>query len=179
MDYKEVLARFRYESDDNIKSRILRSNKENYQENRDIINEIVLWKIQRSVSLTDTTLDLLNSFNNISSPLDVIYNEKVKTLIFQLLDSKGIKIAMASTILHFYYPAIFPIIDQRSYRELTSKEIPEYYSKDKNKKYTKLYLDYIKECYDYNINNCSDISFEYIDKVLYQLDLEKGNKVKY
>ena len=32
---------------------------------------------------------------------------------------------MASTILHFYNPDTFPIIDQRAYRELRSEEMPQ------------------------------------------------------
>ena len=38
---------------------------------------------------------------------------------------------------------------------------------------------YVKDCHIYNKNICPEIKFENVDKVLYQLDLEKGYKVKY
>ena len=49
MNYIEILERFKYESDDNIKGRITALDKENHRENRDIINSIVLWKLNRSI----------------------------------------------------------------------------------------------------------------------------------
>ena len=179
MKYDDVLERFKYESDENIKERIAALDKENRRENRDIINSIVLWKLNRSIFITDETLDLLNLMDTMEHPLDVVNNEKVTILIKQLLSSKGIKLAVASSILHFYYPNIFPIIDQRSYRELLNEEFPAYTSKDSNEKYTTLYIDYIRRCYEYNKTICPEIPFEYIDKILYQIDKEKGNKVKY
>ncbi|MGL5258753.1 MAG: hypothetical protein ACRC7V_01465 [Lachnospiraceae bacterium] len=178
MNYNDVLKRFKYESDVNIKERIVALDKENYRENRDIINSIVLWKLNRSIFITDETLDLLNQMDTMESPADIVKKEKVSILIKQLLSSKGIKLAVASTILHFYYPNIFPIIDQRSYRELLNEEFPNYTSKDSVDKYTTLYIDYILRCYEYNKNNCPEIPFEYIDKILYQIDKEKGNKIK-
>lgn len=179
MNYLDVLERFKYESDESIKERIAAIDKENRRENRDIINSIVLWKLNRSIFITDETLDLLNLMDTMERPLDVVNNEKVTILIKQLLSSKGIKLAVASSILHFFYPNIFPIIDQRSYRELSNEEFPSYTSKDSNEKYTTLYIDYIRRCYDYNKTICPEIPFEYIDKILYQIDKEKGNKVKY
>ncbi|MBQ8412173.1 MAG: hypothetical protein IJX12_00920 [Lachnospiraceae bacterium] len=47
MDYKELLERFTYEDEMKIMRRIATLTANNYQENRDIINEIVLWKINR------------------------------------------------------------------------------------------------------------------------------------
>ncbi|HBC99436.1 MAG TPA: hypothetical protein DC053_08880 [Lachnoclostridium sp.] len=100
-------------------------------------------------------------------------------LLYDYLNKLGIKLAVASTILHFYYANIFPIIDQSSYRELTGKEYPIYSSKDRNKKYAELYINYIGMCFQFNMQECPDILFEFIDKILYQLDKEKGNAVKY
>ena len=96
-----------------------------------------------------------------------------------MLQVKGVKIAMASTILKMFFPETFPIIDQRAYRELYGKELPTFYGKNANKKYVELYIKYIKDCYSYNEKVCPNIKFEDVDKVLYQLDLEKGYKVKY
>lgn len=179
MNYVEILNRFSYESEDNITSRIKNLDKANSQNNRDIINAIVLWKINRSVEISNDTLNLLNSLDYLKTPLEAVKDAQVHKVIMELLSSKGIKLAVASAILHFYYPQIFPIIDQRSYRELMQEEYPSYLSKDKNKKYLKLYLAYIEKCYEFNVQQCPNILFEYVDKVLYQIDKEKGNKVKY
>ena len=92
---------------------------------------------------------------------------------------KGVKIAMASTILKMFYPETFPIIDQRAYRELSGEDLPDYFGVSANQKYAELYFHYILDCHTYNKNICPNIKFDDIDKVLYQLDLEKGNKVNY
>ncbi|WMC93218.1 hypothetical protein [Kineothrix sp. MB12-C1] len=175
----EILSRNTYADDTNIKSRILSMDKDNTIENIDAINEVVLWKLNRSIHISEETISMLNSIGYLNKPSDVLNDKTVYKLIEDLLSSKGIKLAVASTILHFYYPNIFPIIDQRSYRELTSNEYPIYSSKDKDKKYIELYLDYINRCWQFNTENCPGIPFERIDNILYQRDKEKGNKVKY
>lgn len=84
---------------------------------------------------------------------------------------------MASTVLHFYYPDAFPIIDQRAYRELYTVDYPK--SMTQISRLTNLYLQYIEDCRKYQQEMCPEIAFSQIDKVLYQLDKEKGNKVIY
>lgn len=84
---------------------------------------------------------------------------------------------MASTVLHFYFPDVYPIIDQRAYRELYGEEYPKYITKVEI--LVKIYMKYIADCHQYQQERCPEISFAKIDKVLYQLDKEKGFKVKY
>lgn len=180
MNYNDILDRYTYESDKIIKKKISDSESTDYEKNRDIINEIVLWKLSRTVEISNSTIDKIHSLSHLlQNPLDAVDSEEVKTLLFELLDSKGVKIAMASTILHFFYPLVFPIIDQRAFRELTGGNMPEFYTKDKNLKYVALYLHYIENCYEYNMEIFPEAGFECIDKILYQLDKEKSNKVKY
>jgi len=123
----------------------------------------------------------------------IIYLERYSELKFPIALSKNIYFEIASTLaggmlflfvvmivyVRQSHPNIFPIIDQRSYRELTGKEYPIYSSKDRNKKYAELYINYIGMCFQFNMQECPDIPFEFIDKILYQLDKEKGNAVKY
>ena len=178
MDFNNLLKRYSYADDKEIIERIKNSSGENETENRDIINSIVLWKINRQVNVNTELFTSLKKLN-ISPDL---FNEKekeVESIVIGLLETNGIKIAMASTILKMFYPETFPIIDQRAYRELYGKELPEFYGKNANKKYAELYFKYILDCHSYNENTCPDIKFDDIDKVLYQLDLEKGNRVKY
>lgn len=180
MNYKDILNQYLYESDRQIKERAREINPSDYDENRDLINEIVLWKLNRSVQIQDETIKKIHSLKEkIHHPLEAVDSTEVETVVIELLESKGIKVAMASTILHFYYPDIFPIIDQRAYRELIGEELPEYHGKDKNRKYMELYLDYLEKCYKFNNDILPEAEFEYIDKILYQLDKDKHNKVKY
>lgn len=174
---KAVLGRYTYEDDTDIKSRISNMNKDNTADNIAAINEIVLWKLNRSIHISEETISMLNSIGYLNKPSDVLNDKTVYKLIEDLLSSKGIKLAVASTILHFYYPNIFPIIDQRSYRELTGKEFPPYLSR--SQRCIKVYIDYIEKCWQYNIEYCPGIPFESVHKILYQRDKEKGNKVKY
>ena len=44
MDYQEVLSRFTYDDGTDIRNRISAVEARDYRENRDIINEIVLWE---------------------------------------------------------------------------------------------------------------------------------------
>ena len=44
---------------------------------------------------------------------------------------------------------------------------------------TELYLKYVKDCWEYQQEKCPKIAFPQIDRVLYQLDKEKDNKVIY
>lgn len=173
---KAVLGRYTYEDDTDIKSRISNMNKDNTTDNIAAINEIVLWKLNRSINISEQTISMLNSIGHLNKPSDVLNDRTVYKLIEDLLSSKGIKLAVASTILHFYYPNIFPIIDQRSYRELTGKEFPAYLS---SQRCIEVYIDYIEKCWQYNIEYCPGIPFESVHKILYQRDKEKGNKVKY
>lgn len=180
MNYKEIMNEYLYESDREIKERARNVDASDYEQNRDLINEIVLWKLNRSVQIKDETIKKIHLLSQkVNHPLEAVNCTDVENVILELLDAKGIKIAMASTILHFYYPMIFPIIDQRAYRELTSDELPEYHGKDKNQKYMELYVDYIEKCYVFNTEILPEADFEYIDKILYQLDKDKKNKVKY
>ncbi len=177
MDYQSILDRLSYISEQGIFSRVAKADKNNNQENKDIINEIILWKINRMPVIEDSVIEEIVNLPSKISPLEASKSNKSYEIIVRLLCSKGIKLPIASTILHFYYPNIYPIIDQRAFRELYKKEYP-HHQKDCDK-LAKLYLNYIKDIYEYKIKNCPKISFKDIDKILYQIDKEKGNKVKY
>ena len=177
MDYQEVLSRFTYDDGTDIRNRISAVEAGDYRENRDIINEIVLWKMNRRPQVTEELIDAIFSLKEIKTPLQVLTDEKTGRVVEKLLQTKGMQLPMASTVLHFYYPEIFPIIDQRAYRELYAMDYPK--TMTKIPMLTELYLKYIKDCWEYQQEKCPEIAFSQIDKVLYQLDKEKGNKVIY
>ena len=175
---KETLKRYSYADDKTIIERIKNCNGTDEIENKDIINSIVLWKINRQV---DIGLELFCKIKK----LDINFanlkdrESEIKNTILELLQVKGVRIAMASTILKMFYPNVFPIVDQRAYRELVGSELPKYYGLQANERYTEMYYEYVFKCHDYNAQICPEIKFEDIDKLLYQLDLEKGYKINY
>ena len=177
MNYQDVLQRYHYQDGAEIFERISAADKENYQENKDIINEIVLWKINRMPQITPQVIEEIYDLAAIKDPMEASENQATFSVIVKLLGAKGIRLPMASTILHFYHPALYPIIDQRAYRELYREEYPKYLIK--KEALAQLYMQYVRDCYAFQQKNCPDILFEQIDKILYQLDKEKGNKVKY
>lgn len=141
---------------------------------QNILNEVVLWKVNRYAQFDDNTLLELNKIKKTDKNLDI---DLTKSLLLKLLDTTGVRLAMASTILRFKNPNIYQIIDQRVYRFI-------YPDKDLTKLTTnkeiqvEVYLQYLidlkKICEDYNI------PFELSDRILYSLDkdLNKEHKIK-
>lgn len=142
--------------------------------NQEIINEIVLWKVNRYAELKNETLLLLNTINNDEE----VFNEALTTQILQeLLKTKGIQLAMASTILRFKNPKIYQIIDQRVFRFIYGKNMPKYFGTIDSQ--IKLYLEYLDKLK--SICEEKKINFELSDRVIYELDKEfnKDEKIKY
>ena len=177
-NYKEILSKYTYQGDTKIIERIRNSSAFEEREAKDIINAIVLWKVNRQV---DIDFDLFCRIRqlNLNDISDVQNREKeIREIINLLLGIKGVRIAMASTILKMFYPNVLPIIDQRAYRELyEGKELPRYM---KIQDYINTYINYVYECHAYYTKNCGEqIDFQDLDKVLYQMDIDKGNKIYY
>ena len=177
-NYKEILSKYTYQGDTEIIERIRNFSERDEREAKDIINAIVLWKVNRQV---DIGFDLfckiqelnLNDISDVSNR-----EEEIRALLNLMLEVKGVRMAMASTILKMFYPNVLPIIDQRAYRELyEGKELPEYM---KIQDCINTYIEYVYECHAYYTKNCDGkIGFCDLDKILYQMDVDKGNKVHY
>lgn len=138
---------------------------------QEIINEIVLWKVDRYALVEENTLNLLNK---ISKHDNIIDEELTEKLINSLINIKWIKLPMASTILRFKNPNIYQIIDQRVYRIIYWKELK--LSTLKNKDAYKLYIKYLKDLK--NICNDKNIDFSLSDRILYLLDKDINKWIK-
>ncbi|MCZ2339834.1 MAG: hypothetical protein LC127_16940 [Chitinophagales bacterium] len=92
---------------------------------QETINEIVRWKVNRYSELNPETLNLLNQIRMDDKDIDV---DLTKDLLRILLDTPGIRLPMASTILRFKNPNIYQIIDQRAYRFLRNEDLKNYFS---------------------------------------------------
>jgi hypothetical protein len=147
--------------------------------NQNMLNEIVLWKVNRYADFDDETLGLINS---IDSNQKVINIEYTKEVLKALLKIRGVQLAMASTILRFKNPNVYQIIDQRVYRiiyedkKLNLKTHPS----EKNIQYQiDLYIQYLEDLK----NICVKLKIPFIksDRILYRADkrINKEIKIKY
>mgnify|MGYP001213371904 CR=1 FL=1 len=141
---------------------------------QEIINQIVLWKVNRFAEIDEETFSLLNTIKK----EDKFLNESLtKQILEKLLSTKGIQLAMASTILRFKNPKIYQIIDQRVYRFIYGENMPKYFSSIAFQ--IELYLEYLQKlktvCQEKLIN------FELSDRIIYELDKEfnKDKKINY
>lgn len=139
------------------------------------INEIVLWKINRYAKIKESTLKLLN---DLPQNFD---EQKTREVLKELIETKGIQLAMASTILRFQNPKIYQIIDQRVYRMVYGIPLSISSSKSETNKDAQvdLYLSYLKELK--RVSEKIKIDFELLDRVLYMADkrMNKKFKIKY
>ena len=123
----------------------------------EIINEIVLWKVNRYAHLDECLLLSLNALAHLSPR----QHRDAKEVLFDLLDIKGVDIAMASTLLRFRNPSVFQIIDQHAYRAVCGRKLP--YT-TKNPRKVEMYFDYLDELID--LCKATASAFETIDRVL-------------
>ncbi len=132
---------------------------------QEIINEIVLWKVNRYVALDIGILNLINQIKKTDKELN---SELTKTILLKLLDKKqkGVRLPMASSILRFKNPDIYQIIDQRVYRLIYGEELK--YSLTNINEQIKLYLDYLIKLRDKSKQH--GIEFEKADRVFYSMD---------
>jgi hypothetical protein len=135
--------------------------------NQDIINEIVLWKVNRFAKVDEDTLILLNSIDIDSTQLDEL---KTKEVLKKLIIIKGIQLPMASTILRFKNKNIYQIIDQRVYRIIYGEVLKlKTYSSEKNiNEQIDIYLKYLSDLKEISIK--LKIPFCDIDRILYNAD---------
>lgn len=142
--------------------------------NQEIINEIVLWKVNRYSFLDDETFSVLNKINKVDL---VLHIELTTEILTKLLNTKGIQLAMASTILRFKNPNIYQIIDQRVYRFIYGIEMPKNFSSIE--KQIDFYIDYLQKLRQVCIEK--GIDFNLSDRIIYELDKlhNKEIKIKY
>ena len=96
-----------------------------------------------------------------------------RALLAKLLKTKGIRLAMASTILRFKNPTWFQIIDQRAYRFLMRKELKVSTIVEKQ---IEIYLEYLDNLR--RICEEKNIDFSKSDRILYALDQEYNHNLK-
>ena len=81
-------------------------------------------------------------------------------------EQKGVRLAMASTILRFRNHTIYQIIDQRVYRFIYGLEL-KYSETDLNQQIT-IYFDYLKKLR--TVCDEHKVDFEFADRIFYSMD---------
>lgn len=133
----------------------------------DDLRRISLWKSNRILSVTGETLQKLN---NLSENKNISLRDPlVKEVIDGLVLSQGIGFPMASAILKFINPNVFPIIDVRAYRALTGNK-PYYgtYTYDKYIEYSEILT---------SISKSTNKQLREIDEQLYCFDKKHNGAI--
>lgn len=190
---QEVWRKFdsRYPSDQEIIDKIEEAKQSKIDSYDAIINEIVLWKLNRQVEIEKDLIEEIKDLTKLfPSPfLRQHFKEesnewkRIREVLLKLLDkteTTGVKIAMASTILKMFYPEVFPIIDRRAYHCMSvykgktkDLELKEHW---KAETCIEVYRNYINDCYDYFVNVMEgEGAFKQVDQVLYQIDKNAGH----
>ena len=157
VDYQDLLQSFGYQ--ENLTAR-LDSVTDDFTQT--ILNEIVLWKVNRYAEFSHETIKMINSISPSEAKLDVDHTGRVLDC---LLATHGVGLPMASTILRFKDPSTYQIIDRRAYRVLYGEP---YRESSSGNKLVSIYMKYLHDLRV--VANNYNIPFEQMDRFLYQLD---------
>lgn len=130
------------------------------------IRRVALWKYNRIIEIEGNLLERLSKV--VSDKNIDIESKEVKNLIEEMVNCKGIGMPLASTILKFLRPDVFPIVDTRAYRAIFGKKVGSRCTYDK-------YIEYCKEIY--KIRDIKGIKLSEVDEQLYMFDKDKNGKI--
>jgi len=166
-DLKEYLNKFEYQKE--LTNELDQIGEKDFDEM--IIFRIILWKINRYPDVENFPFSELNQLADIK-PEEYV---KCDDVLRKMLKLRGIGLPIASTILRFKNPKVFPIIDQRAYRVIMAEKL-KIYKSTKIDKQIETYFGYIERCREIS-KECS-IPFNMIDRVLYLFDKDKNKGIK-
>jgi thermostable 8-oxoguanine DNA glycosylase len=133
-------------------------------------NEIVLWKVNRYVSLNKEILICVDNLKALTNG----EHRQAQTVLESLLNIPGIDLPMASTFLRFRNPDVFQIIDRHAYRAIFDRDYPLHSASPTNLK-VNTYFEYL----DKLIELCrkKNLEFQTIDRLLYVFDKRINGKL--
>lgn len=142
----------------------------------DVINKIILWKLNRYALIPSECITKINTIDPLSQTLDVGLTREILGILLRV---KGIRLPMASTILRFKNKNLYQIIDQRVYRIINDKNFPlsSVKSQAHIDKQIDMYLKYLQDLKAICMQN--NIDFSSADRVLYMADkrVNKDHKI--
>lgn len=165
-DLNTFLAQYNYQPE--LTARL--DNLEDTTLDQSLINDIVLWKVNRYVKVND---DIVGPISELKV-LKAGEHRKSKKELSSLLELNGVDLPMASTILRFINPEVFQIIDRHAYRAIYENKYPLYTSTPTDRKLS-VYFDYIDELI--KLCKLKALSFTTIDRLLYIFDKKNNGKL--
>jgi len=138
--------------------------------NQELLNKIVLWKLNRYVALGPELFKELDSLTSLERGA----HRKCSTILIKLLNNKGADLPMASTILRFRNPEVFQIIDRHAYRAVYGRKYPLYPMSSIRRK-TEVYFDYLDKLLELSKNK--NLEYRTLDRLLYQFDKQLNGKL--
>jgi hypothetical protein len=137
---------------------------------QDVINEIVLWKVNRYAKLSPNAVEALNRVAEIKPRS----HHSAEAAIADLLREQGVDLPMASTLLRFRNRTAFQIIDRHAYRAVYGRDYPLYSSSSDHAKID-IYLSYLDRLFE--LADSRRVNFEDLDPVLYVFDKQVNGKL--
>lgn len=128
----------------------------------DLLNEIVLWKVNRYVSLDEDQLSRISEL----ATLKPGEHRGARSILEELLDIHGVGLPMASTVFRFRNPAVFQIIDRHAYRALYGQDYKPRTTKASKK--IEVYFSYLDDLR--RLCDVKGLRFEIADRALYIFD---------
>ena len=135
--------------------------------NQAIVNEIVLWKVDRYAGVNREVLQDIDRLGSLRGE----QHRQAEPVLRSLLRTSGVDLPMASTILRFRNPQVFQVIDRHAYRAVYGSPYRIYHGTPVETKVAR-HFDYL----DQVIQLCKvrSLDFESIDRVLYEFDKKKN-----
>lgn len=165
-DLKTFLKDYRFQP--NLTQRLDRLEGIGFSQN--LINEIVLWKVSRCVSLEQSLLKELDDLRTLSQG----EHRKSKSVLKRLLNTHGVDLPMASTLLRFRNPDVLQIIDRHAYRAVYGSPFKLYTATSTERKMDTYFL-YLDELLDLCRSRC--LEFRTVDRLLYIFDKKKNGSL--
>ena len=135
-----------------------------------LVNEIVLWKVNRYAPMEAEALDALNSLVGVEPG----NHRQAESVLRLLLRQPGVDLPMASTLMRFRKPATFQIIDRHAYRAVTGDYYPLYSTSGEDRKVT-LYFEYIDDLMRLAAER--NVAFKDLDRMLYVFDRQENGSL--
>lgn len=135
-----------------------------------VVNEIVLWKLNRYVCIPADVLAELGGTRNLKQG----EHRKAGAVLAGLLGVKGVDLPMASTFLRFRNSSVFQILDRHAYRALYRKPF-ELRPTSALEKKVQMYFEYLDNLLC--LCRARGLDFVTIDRVLYLFDKLKNGKL--
>lgn len=138
---------------------------------QELLNEIVLWKINRYALANE---ELIRTLQEVSAKSRELNEELTRRILTMLLTTKGVGLAMASTILRFRNPHVYQIIDQRAYRIAMGLPL-KITAISPIEKQIAVYISYLRKLKEISIEK--RCAFDKLDRVLYYNDKQLNKNI--